>query len=160
MSNNNLNINKHMIKKIIQNLVLGTVTALVMLGVTQAQVFTGYINLSGTNSAQVLFNNQPQSNAVFMNFQQRTLTVLNIITNTAYTLSYGYQPYGQAATNPAVLGTIQTNLTAGNGFTNGGSWTFVIPAQGYQAPIVPWATLGMSNGLFPNGTVTNPISLY
>lgn len=135
--------------------------ALVLITIAaRGQIWLGSVNLSGTNSAQVLVNGQPQSNSTFMAFQQRTITAGNILTNTAYTLQYGFQPYGQTTTNPSVFGTVQTNLNASLGFTNGGSWTYIIPAQGYTAQVVPWATLGISNNSFPSGTCTNPVSLY
>lgn len=142
---------------------LGKIPALLMLLLAllfgfqppaRAQIVQQFTLVTATNWYPVLLNYGYQSNLVWMPFIQHSLQVTNIFTNEQLTLNYGAQPPGQSPTNPYVMGTIVTNFNGSTGWTNfPATWTYVIPATGYYAPLMPWASFGISsNGQSVLGT--------
>jgi hypothetical protein len=96
----------------------------------EAQIYAGYIPIGGpnTNWAPILNHLQAQSNSVFISIPSYTLVLTNITTNTPITLCYGNQLFGTAGTNSILpMSTLVTNLSAANGYTNGGSFSFTVP---------------------------------
>ncbi len=105
-----------------------------------AQIIYGGINQTGLVAAPILTGFAATSNSVSIPVTQHYLMLTNITTNFNYTFQYGSQLVGQTGTNFVSQFTLTTNLSAANGFTNGGTWIYTIPAQYLTPYATPWAS--------------------
>lgn len=114
-----------------------------------AQIFYGGINQTGLVAAPIQTGFASTSNSVSIPVVQHYLMLTNITTNFNYTFAYGSLLVGQTGTNFVQQFTLTTNLSAANGFTNGGTWLYTVPAQYLTPYATPWASalLPTSNSL-------------
>ena len=106
-----------------------------------AQIYSGYVPIGGpnTNWAPVLNHLQTQANYAYVSLPTYTLIITNITTNVNLTICYGNQLLGITGTNAIVpMATLITNLSAANGYTNGGTFTYIVPAQGASVGMQPF----------------------
>lgn len=113
----------------------------------RAQIFSGYTVVTNSTYAPILSSFLTVSNYATQPVATHTLMVTNITTNETIFVSYGAQFPGAAGSNMYVVGAFYTNFPASNGWVNGSTWTWQIPAQFYQVPVTPWANFYPSNNV-------------
>ena len=126
--------------------------------VSQAQTYSSYVQVWGTNSAPVLLHFNVQSNQTSLTFPPQTLVVTNICTNEMITVQYNPNFLGAVGTNMPMLASITTNFPASAGWTNGSTWTYPVPGGTYYFANTPWATMMISNGATGSGSWTNGVA--
>lgn len=139
------------------------ITLLLLVPSAKSQVFSNPTVITNSQSAVLQLNFQPQVFSASVSIPAHSLMVTNVSTNTWIYLSYGSTVQGQSAStggsNIVQSVTVSTNLNAANGWTNGSTWIFQIPAQSYTVPMNVWGTYYPSNtsgnGLPTNGVIWN-----